>query len=86
MTLTRSYLDAKQEIIHLGCTIQFVHLLVWPKQILRPLYKSCDLSPHLIKELSIFSYYLGTNNISLDKSYDLSTYPFNIYIFNNKNK
>ena len=41
---------------------------------------------YLIKELSIFSYYLGTNNISLDKSYDLSTYPFNIYIFNNKNK
>ena len=58
-------------------------LLKWPKQVLWPLYKSYDLSTHVIKNLSIVGYDLMINDIFLDKSYDLSTYLLKIYKLTN---
>ena len=63
-------------------------LLMWPKQIIWPLYKSYDMSTHFIKDLFIIGVYLIRNNIFLDKSYDMSTYMFKIFdqiiIYHNK--
>ena len=53
--------------------------LMWPKQVIWPLYKFYDLSTHFIGNLSIIGDYLIRNNIFLDKAYELSTYLFNIY-------
>ena len=52
---------------------------MWPKQVIWPLYKFYDLSTHSIGNLSIIGDCLITNNIFLDKAYELSTYLFEIY-------
>ena len=52
---------------------------MWPKQVIRPLYKFHDISTHFIGNLSIIDDYLIRNNIFLDKAYELSTYLFKIY-------
>ena len=70
----------------LGCQIgkkwtSDVHLnnnklpLMWPKQVIWPLYKFYDLSTHFISNLSIIGD-LIRNNVFLDKAYELSTYLF----------
>ena len=51
---------------------------MWPKQVIWPLYKFYDLSTHSIGNLSIIGDCLITNNIFLDKAYELSTYLFEI--------
>ena len=50
--------------------------LMWPKQVIWPLYKFYDLSTHFIGILYIIGDYLIRDNIFLDKAYELSTYLF----------
>ena len=57
--------------------------LIWPIQVLWPLYKSYDLLTHFIKIFPIISHHLILKNISLDKSYDLSTYLIKFFWSNN---
>jgi hypothetical protein len=57
--------------------------LMWPEQVIWPLFKFYDLYNHLIGNLSIIGYYLIRNNILLDKAYELSTYLFKINWSNN---
>ena len=52
---------------------------MWPKQVIRPLYKFYDLSTHFIGNSSITGDYSIRNNIFLDKAYELSTYIFEHY-------
>ena len=58
-------------------------LLMWPKQVIWPLYKSYDISSRFIKDLSIIGNYLMINNIFLDKAYDMPTSLSKIYWSNN---
>jgi hypothetical protein len=57
--------------------------LMWPKQIIWPLFKIYDLSTHFIGNWSIIGDYLIRNNIFNDKAYELSTYLSKFYWSNN---